>query len=92
MDLLQTKKQNVEKVKTILQTHPIEPAEINDYLVSVQSSTLVARQKSAQILLRPGIDLKSMVASVNSLKEQLSIFDSDTLLSEATGVLDWLES
>ena len=79
MDLLQIKKQNVEHVKTVLQNATIEPAEINDYLISVQSSTLLHKQKAVQILLRPGIELKEIILAVPFLNNQLNQFDSDTI-------------
>jgi tRNA uridine 5-carboxymethylaminomethyl modification enzyme len=65
----------VEKIKSILQQTNIEPTEINEYLNSVCSSPLVLKQKAAQIILRPGVDLHSMMKSVPSINQLLNIFD-----------------
>ena len=79
MEKLQAKRKQVEEVKEILQKHSIEPAEANAYLDQVQSATLQVRQKAAQLLLRPGIDLKQMIAQLPSLQLSLSTYTDDVL-------------
>ena len=79
MEMVVKKRNDVEEVKNILTNKSIEPAEINDYLISVYSSPLLFRQKATQILLRPGIDLKLMMKSFPDLNELLKVYDDDTL-------------
>lgn len=79
MEKVVTKLQNVERVKTILGSIFLEPAEINGLLESVQSSPLDARQKTLQILLRPGISLEAIVEAVPRIKHALPGFDRETL-------------
>src|SRR5947207_14351852 len=50
MELVKTKKENVEKLKEMLGTISLEPEETNSFLESVQSSPLVFKQKAAQVL------------------------------------------
>jgi tRNA uridine 5-carboxymethylaminomethyl modification enzyme len=78
MDRLQTKKQQVETIKETLYQTNIEPTEINNYLESVYSSPLSTKQKAAQVLLRPGIDLRSMIAASDTI-QSLASYDTDVL-------------
>ncbi|CAN5893117.1 tRNA uridine-5-carboxymethylaminomethyl(34) synthesis enzyme MnmG [soil metagenome] len=80
-NLLQKKKQ-VDEVKDILQKQSIEPAEVNNYLNSLQSADLTAKQKASQLLLRPGIDLKDLIKQIPSLNVHLSKYD-DRVLEQA---------
>jgi len=79
MELVKTKKDNVEKLKEMLGTISLEPEETNSFLESVQSSPLVAKQKAAQVLLRPMIGLENMMNAIPKLKDALGEFDKETL-------------
>ena len=79
MELVKTKREAVEKLKEILSSISLEPEETNPFLESVQSSTLVAKQKAAQILLRPNIGLENMKNYIPSLKNALQGFSKDSL-------------
>jgi tRNA uridine 5-carboxymethylaminomethyl modification enzyme len=79
MELVKVKRKAVEKLKEILSSISLEPEEINPFLESVQSSTLVSRQKVAQILLRPNIGLENMMSQIPSLKIALEGFSKDSL-------------
>lgn len=79
MDKLLEKKKNVEKAITHLQQISIEPAQVNAYLESVCSALLAARQKAAQLLLRPGIELKELLNKVPEIKTVLGQFDNEVL-------------
>jgi tRNA uridine 5-carboxymethylaminomethyl modification enzyme len=76
---LNKKTKEVDEVKNILQNQQVEPNEINDYLNSEYSSPLLNKQKAAQILLRPSVNLKSMIKEVASLNETLSGFENEIL-------------
>ncbi|MGG9963984.1 tRNA uridine-5-carboxymethylaminomethyl(34) synthesis enzyme MnmG [Ferruginibacter sp. SUN106] len=79
MELVKAKKEGVEKLKEILAAISLEPDETNAFLESVQSSPLVAKQKAAQVLLRPNIGLEKMMQYIPSLKIALKDFNKDTL-------------
>ena len=77
MEKLQLKKQHLAEVMQILEQTSVEPGEVNDYLNSVYSSPLASRQKLSQLLLRPGVDIKTMLPFVVSLREKLSLYTAD---------------
>ncbi len=79
MKLVKSKKEGVEQIKEILSGISLDPEEINPFLESVQSSTLVSKQKAAQILLRPNIGLHNMMQQIPSLQNTLKDFTPSTL-------------
>lgn len=79
LDMLVKKRTEVEEIKNKLFQTNIEPAEINNYLKSVYSSPLVNKQRASQILLRPGVDLKSMIGNSYFLQQQLSEYSEDSI-------------
>ena len=70
--LLENKIKEVDSIKETLSTTTIEPEEINGYLESVYSSPLLLKQKAAQILLRPGINMKGILNHTNVLSDSLA--------------------
>jgi tRNA uridine 5-carboxymethylaminomethyl modification enzyme len=79
MNKVVAKKEKVEAVKTLLNQVSIEPSGSEVYLKSVYSSPLVFRQKAAQLLLRPGINLSEMADAVPTLKDMLVDYDKEIL-------------
>ncbi len=79
MDKLVLKKQGVEEVTRLLQEASTEPADVNDYLESVCSAPLVARQKVGQLLLRPNVDLKMLLDHIPALQYMKEKYSSDVL-------------
>ena len=79
MDKVKAKRENVDKVKEILASLNLDPEETAGFLESVQSATLLTKQKAAQILLRPMIGLKEMINQIPKVKEALAGFDNETL-------------
>ncbi|HQR94295.1 MAG TPA: tRNA uridine-5-carboxymethylaminomethyl(34) synthesis enzyme MnmG [Sediminibacterium sp.] len=69
---VQEKTSNVEKIKHILNNYNIEPAGINPFFESIGSASLTEKQRAAKILLRPNVDLKSMMAHDSGLAEALA--------------------
>lgn len=78
--LMNAKKEKVDRIKTVLADYPLEPADTNPYLESIDSATLNERSRALKILLRPGINLKDMQAALPGLKEALN--EDDTLALE----------
>ena len=71
MDLLNQKKDQLQKTISVLQDFSIEPAEINSFLESRLSAPLTQKQKAAQLLLRPSLSLSDMMEALPSLRLQL---------------------
>jgi tRNA uridine 5-carboxymethylaminomethyl modification enzyme len=65
------KKTAVQNTKDTLHTFSLDPAESTDYLIEKKTAPLTQKQKAAQVLLRPAIDLNSMVNSIPRLKASL---------------------
>lgn len=68
MHKLEEKLKGVEDIKNLLSTTSVEPQQINEYLSSINSSALSARQKAAQLLLRPGVGLRDLIQHVDPLE------------------------
>jgi tRNA uridine 5-carboxymethylaminomethyl modification enzyme len=79
MEKLKTKREGVEQLKILLQQMSLSPEEANQYLVSKDSAPLEQKQKILQVLLRPNIDLLSMMNTVDKVKELLSKFNRETI-------------
>jgi tRNA uridine 5-carboxymethylaminomethyl modification enzyme len=73
------KKNGVEKIKNILSSFSLEPVESEPYLLGKNSAPLTQKQKAAQVLLRPGIDLPSMTRAISGLRESMQEFDAQTV-------------
>ncbi|HVS96857.1 MAG TPA: tRNA uridine-5-carboxymethylaminomethyl(34) synthesis enzyme MnmG, partial [Puia sp.] len=73
------KKSGVEKIKAILQTLALEPADTANYLLEKHSAPLTQRQKAGQVLLRPGIDLVSMTANLPQVRHELANYSPELL-------------
>ncbi len=79
MDKVAQKKTAVQSIKDILADNAIEPTELFNYLTSVSSAPLAFRQKAAQVLLRPGIELKSLMTVLPALAKLLASFNNEEL-------------
>jgi len=79
MDKVKKKRENLEKVKSILAMLSLDEKETTAFLKSVQSSTLLSKQKAAQVLLRPMVNLQEMISAVPKVKDALAEFDRETL-------------
>ena len=73
------KKSGVEYTKQLLSTLSLEPEESANYLLEKNSAPLLQKQKAAQVLLRPNIDLLSMRDAIPSLAHSLEDIDTDVL-------------
>ncbi|MFZ1784247.1 MAG: tRNA uridine-5-carboxymethylaminomethyl(34) synthesis enzyme MnmG [Ferruginibacter sp.] len=79
MDKVKAKRENVATVKKTLAALTLDTEETAAFLESVQSSTLLNKQKATQVLLRPMVSLKEMINQIPKVKESLAGFDSETL-------------
>ncbi|HLG39477.1 MAG TPA: tRNA uridine-5-carboxymethylaminomethyl(34) synthesis enzyme MnmG, partial [Chitinophagaceae bacterium] len=79
MNAVIEKKKGVEEIKNILNDFSIEPAEVNPYLMQIDSSPISEKQKAAKILLRPDIELKDLIENHSLLKERLKDFPKEMI-------------
>lgn len=82
MNKVRSKKESVCVVKRILAEASVEPLEASAYMALNQSAQLIQKQKASQLLLRPEVDLVSMMRNINSLETLLKNF-SDEILEQA---------
>ena len=82
MNLVKTKRAEVENAIEIIHSLSLSPEETERYLAEMSSTPLVFRQKLGQLLLRPNLDLRSMKMSVSSIGNALEDF-SDEVLEQA---------
>ncbi len=79
MNLASKKKSSTAEITRILQQETLDPFSVNDYLNSIGSAILNEKQKAAKILLRPDIDILSLINSVPKLKSQTKNYSSTEL-------------
>lgn len=79
MELLAAKKTGVDRLKSILQQVSLHPDEVNRYLDQQQSAQIDQKQKALQLLLRPNIDLISMMAGIDRINGLLKEFARETI-------------
>lgn len=79
MNLVNAKKQNVEAIKIFLQSQMIEPNEVAALLGSKNSAALSAKQKASQLILRPNLSLKEIMAAVPSVKIELNQYTAEEI-------------
>ncbi len=69
MDNLRSKEESVTRIRKIMSEMTIEPEEVNDYLISNNSSALTQKQKLSQVILRPGIGIHELMTAVPKIAE-----------------------
>jgi tRNA uridine 5-carboxymethylaminomethyl modification enzyme len=79
MNRVIAKKEQVGEIIRLLQETGIEPDEAAAYLLSIHSAPLTSKQKAAQLLLRPGVELPSMRQAIPSLEKLLQPFDNESV-------------
>lgn len=72
MDKVLAKKEEVTRVRKVLHETNIEPADINGYFSSIASAAITEKQKASKILLRPNVDLYSLMQTSGALGDSLS--------------------
>ncbi len=79
MDNVITKRESVEKIRSILKEFPVEPGEINSWFDTIGSSPISEKQKAQKILLRPDVELNTLADALPKLKDALRYFSTDSL-------------
>ncbi len=75
MEKVLEKQKQTNEIKKILGQLIIEPQEINDYFISIGSSSLKENQRLDKIILRPNVQLKYISDRIPKVKNALSPFD-----------------
>lgn len=79
MDKITSKKASVAAITDILNQISLEPEEIAAYLQSKNSAGISQKQKAAQLLLRPNINLPSMMANLPRMQQALGHFGQEAI-------------
>lgn len=73
------KREHVSSVKKLLSETSAEPDEVNPYFSEIGSAPVTEKQKVAKLLLRPNVDLPSLMKSVQSLGLALESLPAESL-------------
>lgn len=79
MEKVKIKKEEVQKIKTILNSFSVLPEDINSFFEKNSSSLINEKQKASKLLLRPEIELSQLTDALPLLKKELNIFSMDAL-------------
>ena len=79
MEKVIQKKNSVKEIINILNQYTLKPDHIASYFDNIQSAQLTEKQKAAKILLRPDVDISSLITAVPELKEKVSAFTKQEL-------------
>lgn len=79
MEKVINKREMVEKLKEIIREYSAEPEEINSYLNSIGSATIVQKQRFSQLLLRPDVELNKLIEHSPKLSDVLHRFTKEIL-------------
>jgi tRNA uridine 5-carboxymethylaminomethyl modification enzyme len=79
LNLVNKKVESVQEIKNTLNIFNIDAENINPFLESIGSSTIVEKQRAAKIILRPNVSLKEMIEVVPNLKEALGDANDDSI-------------
>lgn len=79
MEKVRRKQEGVSRIKSVLKEYSLAPEEINAYLTEKQSAPLTQKQKATQVLLRPNIDLASMLKASPAFAEAVAETDREII-------------
>jgi len=73
------KQESVKEIKAIINEISLEADEVNFYFETINSSTIVEKQRVAKIILRPNVSLLDMIQVIPRLQSALSKFSIDSI-------------
>ncbi len=82
LEIVLKKKTSISEINKILQHETLDPIVVNDYLNKIGSAVLSEKQKVSKILLRPDVDIFSLINSTPQLKYKMKDY-TDTELEQA---------
>ncbi len=71
---------NTEKIIKYFKTTSINPEDVNALLMSKETSAIKQNYKLFQILSRPQVEIMDFIINSESIKNELSTFESDSIL------------
>jgi tRNA uridine 5-carboxymethylaminomethyl modification enzyme len=79
LEKVEAKVVSVQAIRKILRETPLEPEEINQYLLKISSSPVSEKQKAEKILLRPDVELPALIHHIPKLQEALGGYDKEAI-------------
>lgn len=79
MDKVLQKRREVEEIKGALKTTALEPAEVNGFFESFNSSTIAEKQRLEKIILRPNLGLNDLMKHIPKVQEVLSPYTAEAV-------------
>lgn len=79
MDGVKQKEEAVAAIKKSLREITLEPEDVNDYLLSLNSSPVSEKQRAEKILLRPDVELPAMIHHLPKLEQSLKSYTKDAI-------------
>ena len=79
MENVRVKRESVERVKAIMKEYAVEPEEINPFLEQMNSAPIAQKQRLAQLLLRPNLDLKALLKASDKINTALEMYSEEIL-------------
>jgi len=73
------KETNINNILNLFNTITIGPSEVDAYLIQIGSAPLAAKQKLAQLLLRPSVSILEMIQGIPAISEIFINFDRESL-------------
>jgi tRNA uridine 5-carboxymethylaminomethyl modification enzyme len=79
MENVLTKKEEVNKIKSVIKDLIVEPKEINTFFTKIDSSPITEKQKVQKILLRPDVELQELISVLPKLDTALKGYTKDSI-------------
>lgn len=79
MDKVIQKENSVKEIISLLNNLSFKPEQLELYFRNIQSAQLIEKQKASKILLRPDVNISSLISSVPELKEKLTDYTKEDL-------------
>ena len=79
MEKVSEKLNGITSIKKILHELAVEPAEINNWFDSIESSLISEKQKADKILLRPMVEIDQLAKAIPRLEDALLPYNKETI-------------
>lgn len=79
MEKVVVKRNTVDKIVAELKNFAVDPATINPYFSSINSSPIIEKQRAAKILLRPDVELNELMTALPALNEILKDYSKEVI-------------
>lgn len=73
------KRDSVQKIKSFIQNTTVTPEQVNAYLQEVNSTVIDEKQKALKLLLRPDVNLSTMMENVSEIREALQQYSKEAI-------------